>query len=182
MKKPVFTVVLSALLLGATGTGVAQLRSSPDLGKAEGQCRARETGPAFLVDVVGLKDHSGKLKLEVYPAADGDFLADDNVLLNQGKTFRRVEVAVPADATPQLCIRVPQPGAYALSLLHDRDSDRKFGLSIDGAGFSRNPRIGLSKPRASAVRIDAGAGLTPVRIVMNYRKGFLSFGPLGARQ
>jgi uncharacterized protein (DUF2141 family) len=159
--------------------GAKPVPSHPDLGKAEGQCRPHETGPAFLVDIVGLKDHSGRLKLEVYPAVDGDFLADDNILINQGKTFRRVEIAVPADPVPRMCIRVPSAGAYALSVLHDRDTDRKFGFSVDGAAFSRNPRLGISKPKVSTVRVDAGPGLTPLRIVMNYRKGLLSFGPLG---
>lgn len=58
------------LLLGAA------LPSTPDLGKAEGQCRPRETGPSLLVDVAGLKDRRGRLKLELYPANDDDFLQD----------------------------------------------------------------------------------------------------------
>ncbi|MEO5597583.1 MAG: DUF2141 domain-containing protein [Novosphingobium sp.] len=164
----------SALLIGAK-----PVPSHPDLGKAEGQCRPHETGPAFMVEIAGLKDRTGRLKLEVYPAVDGDFLEDDNILINEGKTFRRVEMAVPSDPVPHMCIRVPSSGSYALSVLHDRDADRKFGFSVDGAAFSRNPRLGISKPKAATVRVDAGPGVTPLRIVMNYRKGLLSFGPLG---
>jgi uncharacterized protein (DUF2141 family) len=78
----------------------------------------------------------------------------------------------------QLCLRIPGPGTYALTVLHDRDSNRKFGLSTDGVGFSSNPRLGMSKPRAEATRFVAGAGLTPVTVRMNYRRGLLSFGPL----
>jgi uncharacterized protein (DUF2141 family) len=165
---------LSVLLIGAR-----PVPSHPDLGKAEGQCRPHETGPAFLVEIAGLKDRTGRLKLEVYPAVDGDFLEDDNILINAGKTFRRVEMAVPSDPVPRMCIRVPSAGAYALTVLHDRDADRKFGFSVDGAAFSRNPRLGISKPKAAKVRVDAGPGVTALRIVMNYRKGLLSFGPLG---
>jgi uncharacterized protein (DUF2141 family) len=40
-----------------------------------------------MVEVAGLKDRTGKLKLEVYPDNDADFLMDDNVLVYQGKTF-----------------------------------------------------------------------------------------------
>lgn len=156
----------------------AYLPSGPDLGKAEGQCRANESGPAFMVDVAGLKDHTGKLKLEVYPATDADFLADDNVLLMAGKTFRRVEVPVPADAVPRLCVRLPGPGTYAVTLLHDRDSNRKFNWTRDGIGFSGNPSLGISKPAVRNVSATAGAGLTPLRIVMNYRNGLFSVGPL----
>jgi uncharacterized protein (DUF2141 family) len=160
------------LLLGA------HLRSSPDLGKAEGQCRPGESGPSFLVDVIGLKDRLGNLKLELYPANDDDFLQDDNILLNAGKTFRRIEVAVPRSGPVELCIRAPSAGLYALSLLHDRDANRKFGLSIDGIGFASNPRLGFSKPKAAAASAWAGTGPTRISIVLNYRHGLFSFGPM----
>ncbi len=151
--------------------------SSPDLGKAEGQCRAGESGPALLVDVVGLKDRQGRLKLEVYPSNDMDFLADDNILIGAGKTFRRVEFAVPAAGPVQVCVRVPGPGAYNVSLLHDRDANRKFGWTVDGIGFSGNPKLGWSKTKAASARMTAGAGLTRVSITLNYRSG-LGVAPL----
>lgn len=88
------------------------LASTPELGKAEGKCRPGESGPAFLVDVVGLKDRTGKLKLEVYPNNDADFLMDDNVLVYQAKTFRRVEEETPASGAVQLCVRVPAVSTF----------------------------------------------------------------------
>jgi uncharacterized protein (DUF2141 family) len=172
---------LLSLVSGAalTGTARAQVASHPDLGKAEGKCRAGEAGPALLVRVEGLKDHKGNLKLEVYPANDADFLQDDNILINQGKVFRRVEQAVGAADPVELCVRIPGPGTYAVSVLHDRDSNRKFGLSVDGIAFSGNPKLGLSKPKAahSSVAV-TGNGLSRISVVMNYRTGLMSFGPL----
>jgi uncharacterized protein (DUF2141 family) len=164
---------LAALPLLAAAT----IPSTPDLGKAEGQCRANEQGPALLVDVKGLKDRKGNLKLEVYPANDTDFLADDNILIAAGKTFRRVEVPVPQSGTPTLCVRLPAAGTYAVSLLHDRDTNRKFGWRVDGIGFSGNPKLGWSKPKAAATATRAGSGLTRITIVLNYRKG-LAMRPL----
>ena len=156
----------------------AAMPSTPDLGKAAGQCRPGEHGPAYLVDVAGLKDRRGRLKLELYPDNDTDFLADDNILLSAGKPFRRVEVPVPASGPVQLCIRAPGPGAYALSLLHDRDANRHFTLSMDGIGFASNPHLGLSKPHAAAASAPVGSGPTHITIVVNYRRGLFSFGPL----
>jgi len=171
------------LLLSAASVlliGNAPLRSTPDLGKAEAQCRPHETGPAFMVDIVGLKSHAGNLKLEVYPATDADFLADDNLLIMAGKTFRRVEVPVPSSPVPHLCVRLPGPGRYAVTVLHDTDGNRKFNWTHDGIGFSANPKLGWSKPKAAAVATSAGAGLTSLRIVMNYRNGLMSVGPIKA--
>jgi uncharacterized protein (DUF2141 family) len=176
MLKPVLALLfVIPTLAGATQTG-------PELGKAAGRCHANEQGPAIMVSVVGLKDQKGWLKLEVYPASDPDFLADDNVLIDAGKTFRRVEVPVPGGTAPQLCIRIPGPGAYSLSLLHDRNMNHKFehGFNEDGIGFSANPRLRLSQPKAAETRVVAGSGLTPISITMNYRRGLLSFCPLKA--
>lgn len=170
-------VALAALLpIGAAG---AIIPSTPDLGKAEGRCRPGEQGPALLVRIDGLKDHNGNLKLEVYPANDKDFLQDDNILISEGKVFRRVEQPVGADDPVQLCVRIPGPGTYAVSVLHDRDANRKFGLSVDGIGFSGNPKLGMSKPKAAhSSVVVTGNGLSRITVIMNYRTGLMSFGPL----
>lgn len=148
------------------------------LGIAEGQCRRDEAGPALIITARGLKDRTGVLQAELYPANDKDFLEDDKILIREGKTFRRAVAPVAQAGPAQLCIRVPAPGTYTLSLLHDRDGDRKFSLLNDGIGFPGNPRLGHSKPPASAVQVTVGPGLTPVQIVLNYYHGFFAFGPL----
>ncbi len=175
-KRIILALFVLPAMLHATQTG-------PELGKAEGRCRPNEQGPAILVNVIGLKDRKGLLKLEVYPGVDPDFLSDDNVLIDAGKTFRRSEISVPQSGAVQMCIRVPGPGSYSLSLLHDRNSDHRFqyGFDEDGSGFSGNPRLRLSQPKAAATRITAGSGLTSINIIMNYRRGLLSFGPIKGR-
>jgi uncharacterized protein (DUF2141 family) len=149
-----------------------------ELGKAEGLCRPAEAGPAVLVTVVGIKDRQGLLRAELYPANDDDFLEDDAILVRAGKTFRRVDMPLPPSGPVQLCVRVPGPGTYAMSLLHDRDSNRKFGLSNDGFGFPGNPKLGFSKPKAAQATVVAGRGITDITVRMNYRRGLFSFGPL----
>ncbi|QDX26759.1 DUF2141 domain-containing protein [Sphingomonas suaedae] len=175
MTRLLFSLMAGALLENAS------VPSTPDLGTAEGRCRSNEFGPSFLVDVDGLKDRRGKLKLEVYPANDADFLEDDNILISAGKTFRRVEQPVPATGPVQLCVRVPSAGRYAVSLLHDRDGNRKFGWRVDGIGFAGNPRLGWGKPRASDASAAARTGPTRLEIVMNYHRG-LGMRPLRRRE
>jgi uncharacterized protein (DUF2141 family) len=149
----------------------ATIPSTPDLGKAEGQCRSNEPGPAFIVRVAGLRDRTGRLKLEVYPATDEDFLADDNVLVAAGKTFRRVEVPVPASGPTELCVRVPRAGRYGVVVLHDRNSDRRFNWRVDGVGFAGNPRLGLRQPEVDQASAVASSRRTSITIVMNYLRG-----------
>ena len=168
----------AAMVLAPLTLAQGFVNTSPELGKAEGRCRPSEQGPSFLVRVDGLKDRTGLLKLEVYPSNDADFLQDDNILINAGKTFRRVEVPVPAGGGPvEMCGRVPGPGAYSVTILHDRDSNRKFGWTVDGIGFASNPRLGWSKPKAERTRAIAGNGPTRIDIVMNYHRG-LGMSPL----
>jgi len=154
------------------------LKSTPDLGKAEGRCRPGESGPALLVEAVGMKDRTGNMKLEVYPSNEKDFLADDNILVAAGKTFRRVEVPVPQSGAVVLCVRIPGPGTYAVSVLHDRNTDRRFNWKIDGIGFSGNPKLGWSKPnyRKSSVSVSSG-GVSRIAVTMNYKNG-LGVSPL----
>jgi uncharacterized protein (DUF2141 family) len=148
------------------------------LGQAAGQCRPQESGPAVLINVMGLKDRSGRLRAELYPANDDDFLEDDKILVRARKTFHRVEMTLPPSGPVQLCIRVPGPGPFALALLHDRDMNRKFGFSSDGFGFPGNPVLRLGRPKAASATFVAGKGITEIDIRMNYRRGLLSFGPL----
>jgi len=154
------------------------LKSTPDLGKAEGRCRPGESGPALLVEAVGMKDRTGNMKLEVYPSNEKDFLADDNILVAAGKTFRRVEVPVPQSGAVVLCVRIPGPGTYAVSVLHDRNTDRRFNWKTDGIGFSGNPKLGWSKPnyRKSSVSVSSG-GVSRIAVTMNYKNG-LGVSPL----
>jgi len=174
MSRALASLLAVPLLIAAT------IPSTPDLGKAAGQCRPGEDGPAFLVDAKGLKDRRGSIKLEVYPADDADFLEDDNILISAGKTFRRVEQDIPASGPVQLCIRVPSPGRYAVSLLHDRDDNRKFGWRVDGIGFAGNPKLGWRKPKATKASAVANSSLTELTIVLNYFRG-LGMRPLSRK-
>lgn len=155
--------------------------STPTLGTEAARCRPHETGPAILVTVEGLKDRVGRLRAEIYPAVEGEFLADDNVLVSAGKTFRRAVIPVPASGPAQLCLRVPGEGAYALSVVHNRTGGHGFSLLHDGIGFAGNPRLGHAKPSAAEARIVAHGGITPTTVIMNYRSGLFSFAPIKRR-
>jgi uncharacterized protein (DUF2141 family) len=142
----------------------------------DGACAAAQ-GPAVLANIVGLKDRTGDLKLELYPATDADFLKDDHVLLSEGKVFRRVSIAAPAAGAVALCIRAPRPGRYGLLFTHNRDGKNKFNIWNDGAGITSNARIGRGKPKVEQSFIDVGNAVTTVTIHAQYLHGFGGFSP-----
>jgi uncharacterized protein (DUF2141 family) len=169
--------ILAFAVMGLAVSANAVVPPKAERGRSGADCRAGESGPAITVNVVGLKDRRGKLILELYPENNTDFLQSDKVLIAAGKIFRRVPMKTPDAGPVTMCIRAPAPGRYALVLLHDRDDNNKFGLSGDGVGFANNPKMGLSKPKASAAGITVGSGVRSISIIMNYRQG-IGVGPM----
>lgn len=133
--------------------------------------------PGVRVNVSGLRDRSGRLKLELYPATEADFLQDDNALLKAGKVFRRVVTAVPAQAT-SLCVSVPGPGRYAVIVIHKRDNTPKFSVVSDGVALSGNSKIGRRKPTVDEATVVVADRVTTVDARMQYLRGLAGFKPL----
>lgn len=165
--------------IGLAAMGLAALAALPAAGEALGAdataCRPG-AGPAIQATITGLKDRTGQVRLELYPATAEDFLKGDHELLAQGKDFRRVSVSPPQDGAVVICIRVPRPGSYALMMTHNRDGRMKFDYKVDGAGTPSNKRIGLGKPSVESATVAAGAGVTPVTVRAQYL-GLFGFSP-----
>lgn len=166
---------VALLLLGVLAPLSAQARV---LGSDAAACVQRDQ-PALEVTIQGLKDRTGNLKLELFPATEEDFLKDDRDLIAAGKFFRRVRIATPADATVTMCIKAPAPGRYALFVTHDRDNKNKFNVWTDGAGLPTSQRLGRSKPKLSQAIVDIPRGVGRITVRMQYLRGVIpSFGPV----
>jgi uncharacterized protein (DUF2141 family) len=165
-------------ILASTALFLLAPLSGPALAQTPNPCASSDKGPVLAVIVTGLKDRKGRLRAELFPNNDDDFLADNDVLVKAGKPFRRVDLELPRTKGTILCMVTPPPGTYTLSVLHDRDLNLKFGFMSDGVGFAGNPKLARSKPKAAQARINISAGMNHVTIVLNYLRGF-SFSPLG---
>lgn len=164
-------------LLAAALPGTAPAGAEPPvLGGDAAACASG--GPAVLATVTGLKDRTGELKLELYPATEEDFLKDDHDLIREGKVFRRVRVPTPPAGAVAMCMRVPRPGRYALLFTHDRDGKNKFSIWSDGAGFATNQKLGRSRPKLAQAIVDVPAGVAQVTIRAQYLRGLSGFGPI----
>lgn len=138
-------------------------------------------GPAIRVNVTGLKDRTGRLKLELYPANEDDFLKDDTILKREGKLFRRIWTPTPAAGAVSLCVKAPAPGHYALLFTHDRDGRNKFDFWKDGAGLVSNRKLGRSRPKLADAAVHVGGGVLVVNIRAQYLRGLSGFAPYEPR-
>lgn len=174
MKYVLFIVALASAMLATILEAQARAR----VGGQDAAVCVDGDGPAIQANITGLKDRTGRLKLELYPATEEDFLKDDTQLVRDGKVFHRIWVATPAVGEVVMCIKVPKPGHYALFFTHDRDGKNKFNFWRDGGGVPSNIRIGAAKPKLATATIEVGAGITIANIRAQYLRGLSGLGPI----
>lgn len=158
-------------------SGAVAAQSVPILGSDAAACAADARDTAVLIDVGGIKDRAGVMRIELYPDNDNEFLGDRHKLVAQGKTFRRVETPLPVAGLVQVCIKLPGPGRYAIAVVHQRGDTRSFSFTKDGIGFPNNPKLYLSKPDVAKVAMTFANGVTTVPVTLNYKSG-LAMKPL----
>lgn len=157
MNKFLAVLAVSVLALGS-GTAVAGQEINNDLSR----CAAGK-GPAVLVSVRGVKESTGKIRVQSYPATGSAWLT-------KGRWLHRVESRASA-GNMTFCVPVPSEGTYGIAVRHDRNANGKTDIREDGGGFSNNPSINifnLGKPSASKVAFQAGPGVTRISINLKY--------------
>ena len=164
---------LSAITIGTLLGAAALAVPSVAQGSADIALCAPEGTPAILVHVVGLRSTSGNIRVQAYGG-------DPARYFDKGTYLKRIDL--PAGAARQVCVPLPAPGTYAVSVRHDTNVNGKSDFK-DGGGMSGNPRVALldlifkRKPDPRKVQIRVGNGVTQVNIVMNYVQGG-AFAPL----
>jgi uncharacterized protein (DUF2141 family) len=166
---------MSRLFLPLAGVAAAFGLAAPAqaaLGPDAAACSAGANRPALLVSINGFKNRVGKLRIQLYGNNPQDFLA-------KGKKLRRIDLPVTRAGAMNVCVAVPRPGTYAISVHHDADNDGKRGWN-DGGGFTGNPRLSLLnlKPSLRQTAISVGNTTRTVPVVLNYRSG-ITIGPVG---
>ncbi len=127
--------------------------------------------PAVLVHVAGLKNGSGKVRVQAYGPGSAKYL-------RKGEWAGRVDVPLGGRRSVDVCLPLPAAGQYSVAVRHDSNANRKSDWN-DGAGFSRNPKLSLlSRPSFGQTAIPVARGPAKIRVVINYRSG-MSVGPIG---
>lgn len=77
-----------------------------------------------------------------------------------------------AATTRSLRLTLPKGGRYALSVLHDANSngrvDKTLGIPREGFGFSRNPAIRFGPPKFESTLMELEPGVTQETVRMKY--------------
>jgi uncharacterized protein (DUF2141 family) len=160
---------LAAALAVVPGAGAAM-----PAGPYAARC-AGGAGPALLVHVTGFKQRTGTIRVQTY-GGDPDHYFD------KGTYLKRVDLPVPAAGALDVCMPVPAPGTYAVSVRHDVDGSGHTDRA-DGGGMSGNPHLSLfdlllkRKPDPAQVGVSLARGVREVPIVLNYVEG-ASFRPV----
>ncbi|NIJ06922.1 uncharacterized protein (DUF2141 family) [Sphingomonas vulcanisoli] len=155
------SVALFVLLAPLAFAGAAQAAMGPHAG----DCAEGSGKNGMLVKIVGLKSHEGFVRVQSYGG-------DPAGWFEKGAYLERVDVP-PAAHTIEVCLPVPKPGLYAVSVRHSRGG--AFSMN-DGAGFSGNPNMSLMdamfkrKPPAGEVQVKV-SGVAHVSVTMNYVEG-----------
>lgn len=142
------------------------------LGSDSSACETEAAGPAVLLHVTGFKDRSGRVRVELYPPTQADFVAPGARLRAEGKTFKRIDTITPQSGDAVICVALPGPGQYAIAVMHDRDADGHLDVFSDGFGFPNNPKIGLGIPDVNTVVVNVRDGVVPFNVILNYWSGF----------
>ncbi len=151
------------LLLSAQTPATAPAAEAPFKVRQDGACTDSNGRPEIQVDISGIRDGGGNLRLNVYNNQPGDFL-------KKGKWIVRVDMPI-RPGSMEVCVWVPSEGTYGLVIMHDRNANGRYNLIRDGYGISTNPRLRLRKPKYEEAAFVVGPERTELAVMMKYRFG-----------
>lgn len=158
---------LLALSVGAPSAPVAaQASSNSDyrniIANNMRSC-APGAGPAIRVTINGVKNASGKVRVQVYNGTRDDWL-------ESGRWLNRIELPARRGRMT-VCLPVPSSGEYAVAVRHDVNDNNRTDIRTDGGAMSNNPSINifnLGKPGIDKTRFEVGDGVAAIAITMKY--------------
>lgn len=117
------------------------------------------------VEVDGFKNRKGQLCLSVFAKSQGFPNRGSNAIQNQCVKI--------ADTSVRVNFSDLQPGSYAVSVIHDTNSDGKanrnfLGIPTESFGFSRNPKIFTGPPKFIDSAVFVAGPSTEIQIQLKH--------------
>jgi uncharacterized protein (DUF2141 family) len=164
---------MSKLIAGLIASGIALAApAAPSvaaiLGPHSADCVAGSARPSILVRVAGLKSRTAMVRLQSYGG-------DPARYFDKGSYVERIDIRPPARGPVEVCMLVPQNGAYAINVWQDVNGNGSKDFS-DGLGFSGNPSVSLMdavfRRRPSPAQVEVQVrGHVAATVIMNYVQG-----------
>ena len=152
---------LSAASAAALLSAPASAQYAVKIGNDMAACQGR--GPAVRINVSGIKNSTGNMRLQIYRATKADWLEKD-------RWIYRIETPARAGSM-SFCMPVPQAGSYAVAIRHDANNNRDTDIFADGGGMSNNPSVNifnLGRPSHNKTAFPVGNEVTSISIRMRY--------------
>lgn len=126
-----------------------------------GPClKASDAAPRVLVDVTGIEDSEGQLRVQIYSDRPEDFLVS-------GKKVLRVDVPTRPGGQ-KVCVTFPSAGTYSMAVLHDKNANGRADIFSEGFGFSNNPRLLFGPPEHDQTLFMVEAGVQEMTVALTY--------------
>jgi uncharacterized protein (DUF2141 family) len=136
---------------------------SPEtMARAQDECRRKPY--SILVSIKGTKVAKGWLTVDLHGSKHPE------LFLKYGTKLLRLWVPAVKGGT-EVCVPVPEPGLYAVSVFQDRDKNFKFnkglfGLPAEPYGVSNDPPMSFGPPSFDDSSFTVDRPLTPASITM----------------
>ncbi len=150
-------LALAGALAGAPAQAQYAVKIANDMSVCEGR------GPAVRINVSGVKNSTGNMRVQIYRANKADWLEKD-------RWVYRIE-APARTGSMSFCMPVPRPGSYAVAIRHDANNNRDTDIFADGGGMSNNPSVNifnLGRPSYRKTAFTVGNEVRMVDIRMRY--------------
>jgi uncharacterized protein (DUF2141 family) len=152
-------------MFGKVSAGLAAVVGMIVLGTTVVPPTASGAGGNLDVKFVGLKNAQGKICMNLFSGPSGFPKGDGSNLVGNRCT----------SAANGATVRFTnlKPGKYAVSALHDMNSDGKMnqnflGIPKEGFGFSNNPAVRMKAPSFGETQFPVSGAKTVVQIQMRY--------------
>lgn len=165
MTTSISALKIASLALAAGGlalSGPANAQYNQVLSNNMANC-APGAGPSVKVTITGIKQSSGKIRVQSYNGTKADWL-------EKGKWLSRIE-APAKSGSMTFCIPVPSSGTYGIAVRHDVNGNGKTDIREDGGAMSNNPSINifnLGKPSYQKTAFNVGSGVKSITVAMKY--------------
>jgi uncharacterized protein (DUF2141 family) len=160
---PIRIAALALAAVGMTMSVPVAAQYNQVLSNNMAKCAPGASGPAIKVTINGIKESSGRIRVQSYNGTKTDWL-------ESGRWLSRIEA--PAKSGSMIfCVPVASSGAYGIAVRHDINGNGKTDLREDGGAMSNNPSINifnLGKPSYKKTAFNVGNGVTAITINMKY--------------